>query len=267
MILFTCHEHIRDLFQEVEVEVRTLPARSPQAETIVESKKPKRRKPILEPAPEPEPVAELPPPPAPLSEEPAPRLPEVDPNALFDTAVDHDEWDPTNAFELAKRPQLVPDLNLPDFWPIAELPKSSPVRKPKKPAPPPPAAPAASVAQSLPDFWPIAEPPAPPPPPPPEALYEVISFRYPAETPPRRNAPPAPPAPPPLPEPVVAEPPVVENGDGQRAIVEPETSPEPEPVLAITEPAPRRQRRARFAWESPEMYWDDERSDDSDRAD
>lgn len=77
---------------------------------------------------------------------------------------------------------------------------------------------------SLPETWPVAQPPAPPPP---AEDYHVISFRY-------------------LPDP--APPPVVEP------------PPPPTPVVQPPPPAQKQEGRQRFTWESPEMYWDDQRA-------
>jgi uncharacterized protein YhaN len=232
LIMFTCHEHIRQLFETLEVEIRSLPARATtempsELPPVIETKRPKRRK--VEP--QPEPVAELPPPPAPLvvPDELVPRLPAVDPNLLFAGAANEEQWyDPTNAYELARQPQPVATPKLPDFWPIAELP----------------------------------------PPPPPQPSYEVISFRYPlVESPPKAPRvvlPPPPPPPPmpviiePLPEPAAVEPPPSpppKKDKPPKPAKQPKPLPmaEEQPTTAVaSRPEPRR-----FTWDSPEIYWTD----------
>lgn len=183
ILMFTCHEHIVEIFREADIEVRLIPERNQKP--AAEPEKPKRKRKEIAKAP----IVELPPPPPPPivpDEVPAEPRYVVDPNALFTQAAEEDRnYDPTNAYELTrpvkpakKRPvpppryQIVTNYRLPENWPLAPLP-------PKQVA-------------------------APPPPPP-------------------TNVPPPP-------APVAAAP----------------------PKTAVP------QRRQRFTWESPEMYWDEE---------
>lgn len=263
LIFFTCHEHIRTLFESLEVEIRSLPARATtempsELPPVIETKRPKRRK--VEPAPEP--VVEVPPPSPPPEEVVVPRLPAVDPNLLFAGAGNEEQWyDPTNAYEFLRKPE--PELpKLPDFWPIADLPAPSPPPKPKRRAPVP--APQPIVTPQLPDFWPIA---SPPPPAPPAPSYEVISFRYPVVEAPPAPAPRVklPPPPPPPPKPVVLEPePVaVEPPPPPPPPKREKKQPKPLPMAeeqTTTAVAQRPDRPRRFTWESPEMYWEDRSS-------
>lgn len=275
LIFFTCHDHIRQLFESLGVEIRSLPARATtemptDLPPVIETKRPKRRK----AEPKPEPVVELPPPPPPPvvpEEVVVPRLPAVDPNLLFAGAASEEEWyDPTNAYEFARKPKPVELPKLPDYWPIAELPAPSKPPKPKRRVAPP--APQPVLEYKLPDFWPIAEPP---PPAPPTPSYEVISFRYPVPEPPPKPAPrivlPPPPPPPPrpvvlepLPEPVAVElpppppPPPPRREKPVKQPAPPVVEEKPAPVAV----APRPERRRRFTWESPEMYWEDHQRHD-----
>ena len=195
ILMFTCHEHIVEIFREANVEVRLIPERTQKPAAEPEKPKRKRKEPAR-PA-----VAELPPPP------PPPIIPDeviaeprhvVDPNNLFLQAAEEDQhFDPTNAFELVRpvkranqraiaprqqppRYQVVTNYRLPESWPLATLP-------PKQVVPPPQSAPP-----------PIAPPPAP-----------LVSAA---------------------------------------------------PKTAVA------QRRQRFTWESPEMYWEEQHVEDDQGA-
>ena len=272
VLLFTCHEHVTRIFADAGVEIRTLPTRGqPQIETIVareplpapqplpapepiappppakEPERPKRRRrqaedlaalkrfePIeLPQVKPPAPMVELPPPPPPqvVPDEPPPvrRAPRVDPNLIFSQAYQEDGWyDVVNLFEIP-RPALIvaPVVTVKPPLPVSEYQIVS--------------------HYSLPDYWPLAETPRPrlpaPPPPaiepavaiPPPA-YQVISFRYLPDTWPLAPIPQPAPAPVPVAAPV--------------ARIDP-------PQVIVKPPRLVRQRRQRFTWESPEMYWED----------
>jgi uncharacterized protein YhaN len=221
VVMFTCHEHITDIFEDAEADVRVLPSRDGSVRL--------RRKRV--------PVVELPPPIEPLvPEEPEPLRvrPEVDPNPLFQqAAAEEPEFDPVyplpEKVEPSERPKrerkkkLKPKL--PDYWPIAELPA--------KPAPPAP-------RLDLPDAWPIAELPAPPRrvSMPVAESFEVLAFRYPTDTLPAVEAIASPAAEPDPPRTIIIAP--------------PEPTPPAPKHLAV------QRNRRRFTWESPEMYWEEE---------
>jgi hypothetical protein len=263
VIMFTCHEHITDIFEDAGGQVRVLPSRDGTTR-IRRRRLPAAELPIVE-----SPAAELPPPTPPAvpeMPEPIRSLPPPDPNPLFlMAAADEELFDPVyplpeveEIVEKPKRPRKkkpkpeepaaepampeppVPELRLPDSWPLAEISL-------RKPAPPP---------LQLPDSWPLAElpvarPSAPPvspapvaqAPPPPAPVpvaprkspprqvtvpvvphtFEVLAFRLPSEEMPSA-----------VPMSVIVSPPEL-------------TPPAPKHITA-------RQRRERFTWESPEMY-------------
>ncbi|ADB18283.1 SMC domain protein [Pirellula staleyi DSM 6068] len=257
IIFFTCHEHIRDRFAEAEFTVRTLPARGEVVDVEPEQPKKKKKKAV----PVPEPVAELPPPPpAPVIEEPKV---EVDINPLLDRAYAEDLWfDPDNGWELRKLvkkpepkpvPKPVPALNLPDSWALAPITVAKKVKEKK-----PKAQPAAPKVE-LPDSWPIAEIPRAAEPKN-DTQYEVISFRYLPDSWPVAPIPPReePKREPPKKESPKRETPKKEAVVQQPVVIPPAPAPEPKVVRK------RRLVRSRFAWESPEMYWEeyDERKED-----
>ena len=230
ILMFTCHEHIVEIFRTAQIEVRLIPERSKQAAASAEPERPKRRK--KEAAPKPA-VAELPPPPPPpvlpeAEPEHAPRY-TVDPNLLLDCAAQEEPlYDPTNvpaadkvkpALKKRSKPvtndKLVTNYDLPQHWPLAEIPVPAP----------------APVGNRAP-------------------AYQVISFRYlpdswPLAPMPRQNVPqvstlpqPEPPAP---------------------AAIQPVAAAAPLPPAPKPTAPPRRQR---FTWESPEMYWEQEEASD-----
>ncbi|HZL91398.1 MAG TPA: AAA family ATPase [Pirellulaceae bacterium] len=195
ILMFTCHEHIVEIFREAQVEVRMIPTRNQRP--AAEPEKPKRKRKELAKTP----VVELPPPP------PPPVVPEIepaepryaaDPNSLFMQAGLEDGYDPTNAYELAR--------------------PAKPARK-RAVAMPPPPPPRYQIVTNyrLPETWPLAQTPQPLPP---------------AAPPPPQYAPP-PPAPPAATSPPMTAPKVVIS-----------------------------QRRQRFTWESPEMYWEEQHVED-----
>jgi uncharacterized protein YhaN len=219
VIMFTCHEHITDIFEEARADVRVLPPR--------DGSEPVRRRT--------RPLVELdPPPPPPVVPEPAepPRIkvPEVDPNPLLQiAALEEPIFDPVHPLpekpRREKKRKLKPKL--PDYWPIAEIPL---------PKPPP------KVEPKLPDQWPLTEAPAAPsrpaPLPVPET-FELLAFRCHPEAWPLAEIPLAP-----SPQP------------SAKIIVSP---PEPTPPPPKYLPPRPNAERHRFTWESPEMYWDDGR--------
>jgi hypothetical protein len=248
VIMFTCHEHITDIFEDAQAEVRVLPSRDG-------SERVRRRRPI---------AVELPPPtPSVVPDEPEPvrTHPTIDPNPLLQmAALESPQFDPVHPlpakpkrerkkksaqalpdswpladisalseawhkrYQSLHEPPCVPDLHLPDAWPVADLPTPPPMPV---------------VELKLPDQWPLAsEPPPkrqPAPKPPPRPVYipetfEVLAYRTPAETWTIADIPPAP-------------------QSAVTFISPPEQTPPP--------PKHHAQRR-RFTWESPEMYVEDQ---------
>jgi uncharacterized protein YhaN len=248
VIMFTCHEHITDIFEDAGGSVRLLPARDGSIR--------KRRVRTV--------VEELPPPtPSAVPDEPVPvRVPAVDPNPLLQMAAAEEllfdpvhplpekpkrdrrkkpkqaeEWPDISALSQAWRERFrslreapatpVIELKLPDSWPLAPLPAK-----------------AKAVEVKLPDQWPVAEPPAVKPRPqapvkpivvaPPVAeTFEVLAYRM----------------------PTAAEDPIVTMNNMAETttviISPPQASPPPPKRLIV------RQRREKFTWESPEMYRDE----------
>jgi uncharacterized protein YhaN len=237
VIMFTCHEHITDIFEDAEADVRVLPSRDGSTRV-------RRRR---------QPAVELPPPtPSVVPEEPEPvRVqPEIDPNPLLQMAAADaplfdpvhplpekpkrerkrkskaaEDWSDLHTLSAAWRnrfrsvsdaPPRAVELHLPDSWPLAEAPQ-----------------PARIVKLTLPDQWPVAEQPAPKPrvvaPPVPE-MFEILAYRVP-------------------------------TADEQLVVV---PSPPPKAIILSppqpTPPAPKHlaARRQRFTWESPEMYVEDD---------
>lgn len=280
VILFTCHEHIQQICEEANFVARNLPFRGTTVEAAPAEpvkKKKKKEVPKIEP-----PKVELPPPPPPEPiEEPVKERIKFDPNELLDQASIEEQWfDANNAWEMKKLPPAppppppVPEVKLPDYWPVALAPPpSKPIEvKIVQPLPAPRVDGYRWGLSDLPDSWALATPPvapAPKPPPPPVPTYEVVEFKQipapkagPLPPPPPRPEfvearlplrmpaplPPAPPAPvyvEPVfiaPEPVAPPAPVV--------VYQPEP---PKPVVVI-KPADDRRR---FTWESPEMYHGD----------
>jgi hypothetical protein len=225
VIMFTCHEHITDIFEDAQADVRVLPPRD-GSEPVR-----RRRKAVVE--------LEPPPPPS-IVPEPIdlPRIvqPQFDPNPLLQMAANEEPlFDPVHPLPEKPRRERKRKLKtkLPDYWPIAEIPL------PKPPV----------VETKLPDQWPVAEVPAahtevavvaaP-------ATFEVLAYRCQPESWTQVELPVATPEfPPPRPRP----------------------QPETKIIIAQAEPLPppkhlqpRRQSEShRFAWESPEMYWEEER--------
>jgi hypothetical protein len=233
VIMFTCHEHITDIFEDAQADVRVLPPRD-GSEPVR-----RRRKPVveLEPPPPP-PVVPEPALPPRITAQPAARItvPEIDPNPLLQMAA-HEEplFDPVHPLpekpRREKKRKLKPKL--PDYWPLAEIPLP-------KPAP--------QVTSKLPEQWPLAEAPAAPPRaavlPAPET-FEVLAFRCQPESWPLPEILPSPsPRPNPSPQPAA-----------KIVISPPEPTPPPPKFLP---PRPNAERH-RFTWESPEMYWEEER--------
>ena len=223
VIMFTCHEHITDIFEDAAAEVRVLPSRDGSQRVR------KRRKLALE----------LPPPTPPLvPDEPQPVriLPTVDPNPLLAMAAEELLFDPVYPLPTKVEPAARPKrekrkklkAHLPDYWPLAELPSEAPRPKP-------------TIEFKLPDQWPLAELPQPPvsPPTPPVAVqpetFEVLAYRGSADA-----------------WPAPAQPAGISTPQPAATIVfsPPEPTP-PEPKFIA-----RRERR-RFTWESPEMYWEE----------
>jgi hypothetical protein len=236
IIMFTCHEHITDIFEDAKADIRVLPHRGEE----VDPRPVKRRR---------RPVVELAPPPPP-SVVPEPELPlRPDPNPLLSQAAAEEQWfadildlpkpqpillpapppaPPLKAKKLkpATRYKVVPrDWNR-DQWPLAHVAKA---------APPP-------QAMNLPDEWPLADAPLPRVIQPMFEPIEYLAYRalpdswQIAEVPYVAPAPPAPLPPPP-----------------PRIIVSPAEPTPPPPKLMAARP-----QRRRFTWESPEMYLEGE---------
>jgi uncharacterized protein YhaN len=126
VIMFTCHEHITDIFEDAGGQVRLLPARDGKVRERRVRKAADIEPPALPaPSPEPEPVRSLP----------------IDPNPLLQMAAAEEQmFDPVHPLppkpkrEKRKTPQPATaplNLHLPDSWPLAPLPPA-----PKPPSPP-----------------------------------------------------------------------------------------------------------------------------------
>jgi hypothetical protein len=236
LIMFTCHEHITDIFEDASADIRVLPHRGGDVDT----RPVKRRR---------RPVAELPPPPPPplLPEPVAPIRPEVDPNPLFLRAGnelslfdDTPELPPPEPRKKERKParyKIVPrDWNR-DYWPLASVAPRPATTLPALDLPdfwPVAAAPAAPPPLALPDAWPVADviPVSQPP-----ETFELYAFRCLPEAWPIAAVPPPAPARPAQPAAAAAPP--------------PPAPPKPTVIAA------RSQRPKRFTWESPEMYWEE----------
>jgi hypothetical protein len=230
VIMFTCHEHITDIFEDAHADVRDLPPRDG-------SEPAGRRRKAVE---------ELPPPtPSVVPEEPEPvRIkPEADPNAFFQiAAAEEPEFDPVHPLpcqvekpKRERKKKLRPQL--PDEWADADLTALSEAWR-KRFRDLPEAAQKRALEPDLPDSWPLADPPAAPPRGSAPAIpdtFELFAFR----------------AGPVADEPIAAPP-----------SPSPQTYPQPSTIILSpadsTPPAPKRlttrRERLRFAWESPEMY-------------
>ena len=217
VIMFTCHEHITDIFEEANADVRVLPPRD-GSEPV------RRRRKVA--------AIELePPPPPPVVPEPVdlPRMPPADPNPLLQIAAEEEpQFDPVHP--LPERPKRERKrklkMKLPDYWPIAEIP-----------LPPPP-----PVETKLPAKRPLAEPVAVPPPKatiPVAESFEVLAFRCQPESFS-------------LSEMAIAPLPVPSPSSTSTKIIIAPAEPLPPPKHLLPRPQPHR-----FAWESPEMYWDE----------
>lgn len=233
VVMFTCHEHITDIFEEAEAAVVELPTRDGGRRLS------RKRRAVVELDPPP-------PPPVVLPEVELPRIKELDfnPNPLFQIAANSEEFDPV--YPLPEKPKKVrkakpKKLDLPDHWPLAELPAARPAKLPKL---------------KLPDQWPLAEIPAPTTTvrvssDTPIESFEVLAYRsQPAEwsyaalsvAEPLTTVVADPPAPPPR------------KAKAEKTIVISPAQPTPPPPKYLS-PRPERHR---FTWESPEMYWDED---------
>jgi uncharacterized protein YhaN len=229
VIMFTCHEHITDIFEEAGGAVRLLPSRDG-------SVRKRRMRTVVEELPPPTPAAD------PVEPTPLRIKPEVDPNPLFQIAAAEEvmfdpvhplpekpkrkrkpkpveEWlDPSalseawqRRFQAVKQPAEVrlPELKLPDFWPVAEIPASQPEAKPIPSKP-------HVERRMVPD------------------TFQVLVYRPPA----------------------AAEAPIEVHPGAEETTTLVISPPEQTP------PAPKhlgeRAKRQRFTWESPEMYVEEE---------
>ena len=120
IIMFTCHEHITDIFEEAKADIRQLPHRGGE----VDARPTKRRKRKVEP------VADLTPPPPPVApDEPPVRIaPPIDPNPLLQQAAAEEQWFddvydvPKKEKKRKSRYKIVPrDWNR-DTWPLVRVP-------------------------------------------------------------------------------------------------------------------------------------------------
>jgi hypothetical protein len=230
--MFTCHEHITDLFEEAGGAVRLLPSRDGSY---------RARRPKL-------PIQELPPPtPSLVPEQPEPaRVAPVDPNPLLQMAAEEllydpvhplpekprrkrqprpaEDWNDLHALSQAWRnrfqtlrespKQEVPKLQLPDSWPVAELP-----------LPKPPPAPAEPMVQPVKAKQVVAISPS--------ETFEVLAYRTPIE---------------------IDEPMIIASGQQQfDTVILSAAEPTPPPPKHLTS----RPAHRRFAWDSPEMYLDE----------
>jgi hypothetical protein len=255
VIMFTCHEHITDLFEEAGGSVRLLPARDGSIRL-------RKRRIVQELAPPTPPLEPIEPAPVRIS-------PPLDPNPLFQMAASellfdpvhplpekpkkkrkptpaNDEWLDTGAlseawqkrFQSLREPTEIrlPELKLPDSWPVAELPRTP------KPVP----------TLKLPDSWPVAQipvakprplpvkpMPAKPPVEPREprgipGTFQVLVYRPPTAS-----------------DQTVVMP--VEAQETTTIVVSPPEQTPPPPKLIGA-----KRKRDRFTWESPEMYVEEE---------
>jgi hypothetical protein len=237
IIMFTCHEHITDIFEEARAEIRVLPHRGEE----VDPRPVKRRKKAVAVPP---PVKAEPIQPKPIP----PQRP--DPNPLLNQAADEEHWfadvldlPPKSPAPMPPIPQPLPvlpkvkkskaasrykivprDWNR-DQWPLAHVAKAAP--------PPPPL--------ELPDQWPVAD--APQPPRVVQPYFEPVEYLAYRALPASWEIADVPPVP-------VVPPPV------KLYVAPPEPTPPP-PKLATA----RRELRQRFTWESPEMYHEDHATD------
>jgi uncharacterized protein YhaN len=254
IVMFTCHEHITDIFEEAEADIRVLPHRGEE----VDPRPVKRRRKVL--------VEQSPPPPPPLLPEPEEPL-RFDPNPLFAQVAEEEQWF-ADILDLPKPVVVVAPPPPPPPAPPPPLPKKEKRKAPPrykvldrdwnrdawplaavaKVAPPPP-------VLNLPDEWPVAPPPARPP-----VVLDLPDSWPVADTPIARRVAPVAPVIPSLPDSW----PVAEV---RPAHLPPLPAPRPEPITIITpaDPTPpppklkkRVARRSRFTWESPEMYWEEE---------
>lgn len=228
VIMFTCHEHITDIFEDAGGQVRVLPPR--------DGSEPVRRRRNV--------AADLPPPLPPESVPEPIELPrfkesEFDPNPLLQMAASEEVlFDPVHPLperpkrDRRRKPKGAP---LPDFWPIAELPRANTARQ------------ASSVTRvveaKLSEQWPLAEVPAAEPRTAMVAVpesFEVLAFRCQSEAWPPAEIPVTLPVTQPLTKIIISP-------------AEP-TPPPPKHLLPRPPAGPHR-----FAWESPEMYWEEER--------
>ena len=214
IIMFTCHEHITDIFEEAKADIRLLPHRGGE----VDSRPTKRRKRRVEP------VADLtPPPPPPVApEEPPVRIVEpIDPNPLLQQAAAEEQWFdevydvPKKEKKRKSRYKIVPrDWNR-DTWPLVRVPikvEPSPAAEPRTVEKPP-------VSQMV-----VATPAA--------ATFEVLAYRMPTmedQMPVRESIP-------------------ATTATTQIVIGSAQPTP-PAPKMREARRQPHR-----FTWESPEMY-------------
>ena len=143
VIMFTCHEHITDIFEDAGGSVRLLPSRDG-------SVRKRRTRTVVEELPPPTPAAD------PVEPTPVRITPEIDPNPLFQMAAAeeilfdpvhplpekpktkrkpkpaNEPWLDTSEawqrrFQSVMQPTEIrlPELKLPDFWPVAEIPDCS----------------------------------------------------------------------------------------------------------------------------------------------
>jgi uncharacterized protein YhaN len=126
VIMFTCHEHITEIFRAAAADVRILPSRTGKAEVVGDLPPPT---PSVTPEDEPEPLR---------------TRPEIDPNPLLQMAAAAEQlFDPVHPLpdtslrskrKKRREPERAaisrPQPRLPDFWPIANVAKVDPAKLP-----------------------------------------------------------------------------------------------------------------------------------------
>ncbi len=117
LLVFTCHEHVWRMFQDINVETRRIPNRHGEAEELPEEPQPE---PVPEPAPEPVAIVELQPElPAP-EPEPIPELVKVkalpEPLVVEEPEVVIEESDEMLEEEPVIEPSPAPAVNEVEYW-------------------------------------------------------------------------------------------------------------------------------------------------------
>jgi len=284
VIVFTCHEHIVALFQELAADIRQLPARDGSVEPIDEPaakpepaksrqlrrrRKPRKRAPVAEPLVAEPLAAEQPA--EPPAAEPEPEPPPTEPSEPEPVKVAAPPPEPKPKPEPAPPPPPRPfDIKPNTEPPRTVRPKSvgatAVIRRgsgtpraawakftpPARPAPAP--APARTPAA-----------PAPVTISPPQGVIEPVVASTPP--PPPKPAPPAASAPKTTREPVVIITPAAPSPAAPSPAGPSLARPEPAyAVGAITVKKPRRAGSGNFAWDEPKIWWDQDKAHTDDDA-